>query len=424
MFVNGEWSTLDSIQQVSPDWKITILSQFATEKRNSFVNGPFGSDLLSSELIASGVPVVYIRDIKDGRYQRKSIVFVTQEKADSLGACKTSYGDTIFSKVGDPPCEAAVYTDKRDAIITQDVIRIKTSDILYSYFLSYLINSDIGRRQVKRIKITGTRERVSLTDFKKLQLPFPPPQEQQKIAKILSTWDKAIESVEALILAKQQRKKALMQQLLTGKKRFDGFDDEFIEYKLEQLCQFKKGKGLSKDKIINDGKYKCILYGELYTKYEDVVKTVVSKTNDIESIKSISGDILIPSSTTTTAIDLANAVALMESDVFLGGDINILRPDVKKVCSEFLAYLLTHIKKYEIASKAQGITIIHLYNSNLKEICVNLPLIKEQQKIASVLSAADKEIETHQKHLAALKQQKQGLMQQLLTGKKRVKVEA
>ncbi|MBT9100490.1 restriction endonuclease subunit S [Methylovulum psychrotolerans] len=260
------------------------------------------------------------------------------------------------------------------------------------------------------------------TQLREFPVLTPPIPEQQKIAQILSTWDKAIEKLEALIAAKQKRKKALMQRLLTGKVRFYEFDEEYTEYKLEHLCNFKRGKGLSKEMLHSDGNFKCILYGELYTKYSEFIDQVISRTDATDSIKSVCGDILMPSSTTTSGIDLANAVALLEDDVLLGGDINILRPDLTRVYSEFLAYLLTHIKKNQIASKAQGITIIHLYGSDLKKLCVNLPTIKEQQKIAGTLSTADREIKIHQKQLTALKQQKKALMQQLLTGKKRVMV--
>lgn len=292
-------------------------------------------------------------------------------------------------------------------------------------YLTYLFKTPRGKYLLGLASPGGAGRNKTLgqNEFSRLKITIPPIDEQQKIAQILSTWDKAIEKLESLITAKKKRKKALMQQLLTGKKRFLGFEGAWKEYKLDQICQFKKGKGLSKDKLSSDGKYKCVLYGELYTKYKEVISSVVSRTDDNDSVKSVFGDILIPSSTTTSGIDLANAVAILEKDVLLGGDINILRPNMKKVCSEFLAYLLTHIKKHQIASRAQGITIIHLYGSALKPLVVNLPEIKEQQKIASVLSAADKEIETHQKQLSALKQQKKGLMQQLLTGKKRVKID-
>lgn len=302
---------------------------------------------------------------------------------------------------------------------------LKVRDIGIPEYLSYFMKSSYMFYMYEKIASGSLLEkkRVHLSELKRTAIPVPVKVEQQKISKILSTWDKSINKLEGLISAKQKRKKALMQQLLTGKKRFSGFEGEWKEYKLDQLCQFKKGKGLSKEKLSANGKYKCILYGELYTKYGDVIGNVVSKTDENDSVKSLSGDILIPSSTTTSGIDLANAVALLEDNVLLGGDINILRPNLKMVCSEFLAYLLTHIKKHQIASRAQGITIIHLYGSDLKPLIVKLPNVNEQQKIASVLAVADTEIEINKKELAVLKEQKKGLMQQLLTGKLRVKLE-
>lgn len=120
---------------------------------------------------------------------------------------------------------------------------------------------------------------------------------------------------------------------------------------------------------------------------------------------------------------MANATAILENDVLLGGDINILRPKIL-MSSVFMAHVLTHTKKHEIASRAQGITIIHLYGSDLKGLKIRIPSeIKEQQKIAAVLTAADNEIDTLKQKLDHLKQEKKALMQQLLTGKRRVKVE-
>lgn len=223
-------------------------------------------------------------------------------------------------------------------------------------YLTYFFKTPKGKYLLELASPGGAGRNKTLgqNEFSLLKLTLPPINEQQKIAQILSTWDKAIDKLEALIATKQKRKKALMQQLLTGNNRGVNVDEAWNEYKLGELCEFKRGKGLSKDMLISDGKYKCILYGELYTKYNDVIGDVVSKTNEDNSIKSVYGDVLIPSSTTTSSIDLANAVALLEADVLLGGDINILRPNKTIVCSEFLAYILTHIKKHQIASKAQG----------------------------------------------------------------------
>ena len=265
-------------------------------------------------------------------------------------------------------------------------------------------------------------------DFYSIRFPLPPLAEQKKIAQILSTWDKAITTTERLLVNSQQQKKALMQKLLTGKKRLldeNGvrFSGEWECFTLNDLFTFKRGKGLSKSDISTTGKNRCVLYGELYTRYAEVIDNVYSRTDKNEAELSESGDILIPSSTTTSGIDLANATAILENGVLLGGDINILRPR-SKLSSQFMAHVLTHIKRYEIASLAQGITIIHLYGSDLKKLKVWIPRkLDEQIKISQVLSAIDKASLKLQIKFDILKQEKKSLMQQLLTGKRRVKVD-
>ncbi|HDG9808946.1 MAG: restriction endonuclease subunit S [Raoultella sp.] len=270
---------------------------------------------------------------------------------------------------------------------------------------------------------SATMVKINKVILEKTPLLLPNIKEQKKIVQVLSTWDKAIVTTEQILANSQQQKKALMQQLLTGKNRFQEYDNEWSNYFLNQLFDFKKGKGLSKATLASNGR-KCILYGELYTKYGEVITHVVSRTAENDGFTSKIGDILIPSSTTTTGIDLSNATAILEDQVLLGGDINVLRPK-KKINSVFMAYLLTHIKKKDIASRAQGITIIHLYGSDLKTIKVFIPeSITEQEKIVTTLLAFDNEIEILKQKLNNLKQEKKALMQQLLTGKRRVKVEA
>jgi type I restriction enzyme S subunit len=301
------------------------------------------------------------------------------------------------------------------------VWRCDNKKTLNSWFLYNWLQ--IMKPEFERQAVGSTIKTIGLSYFKKLKIAVPPYAEQKKIAQILSTWDKAITATEQLLANSQQQKKALMQQLLTGKKRFSGFSGDWEKVELEKLYFFKKGKGLSKSAISESGKKKCVLYGELYTKYGEVITDVFSRTDVDDGLASLAGDILIPSSTTTSGIDLANVTAVLEDGVFLGGDINVLRP--KKILDAiFMAHLLTHIKKHDIASRAQGITIIHLYGSDLKDLRVFVPRqTLEQQKVSSVLSAADREIVALQQKLNYFKQEKKALMQQLLTGKRRVKIE-
>jgi len=290
-----------------------------------------------------------------------------------------------------------------------------------SYVLYYLKSGAILKQQ--HALFTGNAQPFLDTNAIggfKIALPLLP--EQNKIAQILSTWDKAIETVEKLIANSQQKKKALMQQLLTGKKRFAGFDGEWKEVRLGELCKFMKGQGLSKEKLSDSGQYKCILYGELYTRYSEVISKVFNRTDHNEGVKSESGDVLIPASTTTSGIDLANATSLKESGILLSGDINILRTDKNLTNPDFLAYVLTHVKKYDLARRAQGITIIHLYGKDIKHIKIALPPLVEQDIIISAIASVEAEINCQEAQLNFLKDEKKALIQQLLTGKRRVKV--
>jgi type I restriction enzyme S subunit len=120
----------------------------------------------------------------------------------------------------------------------------------------------------------------------------------------------------------------------------------------------------------------------------------------------------MPSSTTTSAIDLAIASTVLEDGVLLGGDIIILRPKIS--CdSKFMAYFITHGIKNELAKNAQGITIIHMYFSKIKDVTLKMPCLEEQTKIADFLSAIDEKILNVKKQLELSKQYKQGLLQQM-----------
>lgn len=299
--------------------------------------------------------------------------------------------------------------------------RCDNSSKMNSWFLYNWLQ--VMKPEFERQAVGSTIKTIGLPYFKKLKISVPPYAEQNIIARILSIWDQSITINEKVLECNRLQKKALTQQLLTGKYRFSEFKKKWGNLLLNDLYLFKKGKDLSKDDLATEGK-KCILYGELYTKYDEVISVIHSKTKSDAGLKSKSGDVLIPASTTTSGIDLANATAIMEDDVLLGGDINVLRP-INELSAPFMAHLLTHIKKNDIASRAQGITIIHLYGKDLQTINVFIPTeIEEQNRIAAALATADLEIKRIQAKITCLKQEKKALMQQLLTGKRRVKVDA
>ena len=376
----------------------------------------------SPKFFDRGFPLITSKNLINGKIDFKNIQYIS--KKDHIEICKRSNvddGDILLAMIGTIGNPVLVKKDREFSIKNVALFKVgKNNNHLNNVYLyNYLSYSTY---ELNKKSAGGTQKFVGLSEFRKFQLPIPPLPEQEKIAGILSCWDDGIEKLSALIEKKKIQKKALMQQLLTGKHRLKGFSTPWHEVKLGDVFSIKKGQGLSKEELNPLGKNACILYGELYTTYNEVIYNIKSLTNVDSGITSQVGDILIPASTTTTGIDLANATALMVSGVLLGGDINILRCKIQS-SPIFFAYLLTHIYKYDIAKLAQGMTIVHLYGEFIKKIKVFIPSdLAEQKAIAEILSKADEEIELLNKKLEAFKQEKKALMQQLLTGKIRVKV--
>ena len=260
----------------------------------------------------------------------------------------------------------------------------------------------------------GGRGGLNLHIIKNIEILFPPKVEQERIAQVLGNMDDLISAKYELLDKKRAIEQAAAQQLLTPKPHWHTAT-------LGEIFTFLKGKGLSKEKLISNGKFKCILYGELYTTYNEVIDSIESSTNCEEGIKSKFDDLLIPASTTTSSIDLAKASVVLQCEILIGGDINILRKKRNDVSGKFMAYYLTSTKKIEIAQYAQGITIIHLYAKNLSDLEISYPSLLEQTKIAEILSDMDDEISALQDEIEKLKMIKQGAMDELLSGKIRLK---
>lgn len=209
--------------------------------------------------------------------------------------------------------------------------------------------------------------------------------------------------------------------MVAPKLRFKEFAGNWPSVPLKDFVSFRKGKGISKADIQEDGIFQCIRYGELYTTYGQVITTIKSRTNisPSESILSQNGDVIIPASG-ETQIDIATASCVAKENVILGGDLNILS---HQESGEWLAYYLSSAKKLEIAQLAQGNSVVHLYSSQLKELKVNKPTKEEQTKIATFLSAVDEKIAQLSQKLHLLDQYKQGMVQKLLNQKIRFKAD-
>ena len=194
--------------------------------------------------------------------------------------------------------------------------------------------------------------------------------------------------------------------------RFKGFLEKWKENKISDLATFSKGSGYSKSDLVDCGT-PILLYGQLYTNY----KTIISSVNNyvIEKEKSVfscGNEVVVPASGESSE-DIARASAIVTPNIIIGGDLNIIRP-MENIEPAFLALSLSHGKTHgQLKKLAQGKSVVHLQNSEIKKVVISYPSINEQIQISSFFKSLDDTISLHQQELEALKQTKQGFLQKM-----------
>jgi len=261
----------------------------------------------------------------------------------------------------------------------------------------------------------GRNKTLGQKEFESLKIALPSPPEQRKVATFLLAVDERIRLEERKLARLREYKKSTAEKIFRQEIRFrNDVGEDFPDWELRPLgdvATFSKGKGLSKSDLVSDGRTKCILYGELYTTYGQIIPDAVSRTNVAAEglVLSRKNDVIIPASG-ETPLDIATAACVLEPGIALGGDLNIIRTGVN---GAFLAYCLSMHKRPEIAAMAQGNSVVHLYAKQLRSLLIPLPADKEQEKIAAFLSALDARIAGAMSRIEELRTFKRGLLQQL-----------
>ena len=206
---------------------------------------------------------------------------------------------------------------------------------------------------------------------------------------------------------------------MVPKLRFKEFCGEWDEKTIGDIAEIYKGNVLSKSDLRDEG-HPCILYGELYTKYGEIIEKVYSKTNRADKNLFIGkiNDVLIPSSG-ETAIDISTASCLKCDNVYIGGDLNVIR--CNNVNGSFLSYTLNHKQRNSIAKFAQGVSVVHLYGNEYSGYKIKVPSLSEQTKIGDFLSTVDDKIQNQQDKITHLENIKKGFMQKIFSRKIRFK---
>ena len=400
----------DSAVGIIPqEWKVKRLGTIA----KCFSGGTPKSE--SEEMYGGTIPFIRSGEI----HSNKTALFLTDDGLRKSSAKMVDVGDLIFALYGANSGDCAI--SQINGAINQAILCIRSSSVINSFLQPYL---ELQKDRFIAKYLQGGQGNLSGEIVCSYTIPVPPMAEQRKIAEILGVWDEAIEKQSRLIEKLELRKRALMQRLLTGRTRLPGFTTPWQKVKLGEIGNFDKGAGVPKEKIVPEG-CKAITYGEIYTKYDYVIKDFASyiDSDTAQTSKQISTGAILFAGSGETLEDIGKCVAFIDNDkAYAGGDIIIFNPTIE-VDSLVLSYILN--SPVAIAQKrryGQGHSVVHIYQKDLARIEFELPSLPEQKAIAEVLTTADKEIATHRKKLDALRLQKRGLMQQLLTGKTRVKI--
>ena len=267
---------------------------------------------------------------------------------------------------------------------------------------------------------------LSKAIIQNIKLNLPPLPEQRKIATILGTWDKAISTTERLIDNSKQQKKALMQQLLTGKKRLlndsgNPFEGKWEVVTLEQTAKYRRG---SFPQPYGNPEWEDKVNGYPFVQVYDIDKNMKLKPSTKFRISdaAIGKSVFIPKETIIVSLQGSiGRVAITQYDAYVDRTVLLFQEFLSPMNKVFFAYVIQELFEIE-KTKAPGGTIKTITKDVLSNFKILIPSLKEQQKIAAVLTNADKEIQLVEQQLADLKQEKKALMQQLLTGKRRVNV--
>lgn len=424
---------------IPEDWEVKDLGSFLV-----FKNGLNKA----KEFFGYGTPIVNYMDVyKSGAIQPSNIagkVFVTADEIKNYSALK---GDVFFTRTSETVEEiglsSVLIDDIENAVFSGFVLRARQKkETLEHSFMKYCFRSKSTRDQIQGTASYTTRALTNGKLLSNVLVPIPPKPEQTAIANALTDTDNLIESLEKLIAKKEVIKTGSMQQLLTGKTRLpefatseDGSAKGFKQTELGKIPEdwtltSMKDLGTTYGGLSSKNKADFGTGNSYYVPFTNVMANVVVDLNQLDKVninemqnKVLLNDLLFNgSSETPEEVCLCSVVKSDLKNLYLNSFCFGFRPKGSDQYSPlFLAYWFrSEVGRKAVFNLAQGSTRYNISKSQFMKLNLFLPSIKEQTAIATILSDMDAEIDALQDRLEKTKAIKQGMMQQLLTGKVRL----
>jgi len=341
---------------------------------------------------------------------------VNLKKCSELGLISGKYefdeNAIVYSKIR--PNLNKVSRPMFKGVCSADMYPIWAKDSVYvEYLFHYMLGPSFYRIAVSMSMRTGM-PKINRSDLNTVSVLLPPLAEQNKIAQILSTWDKSITTTEKLLVNCKKQKKALIQQLLTGRKRLPGFKGKWNTYQLGSLLKERVETNRPDLQLLSITSERGVIFQDKS-----------GRKNVSNDDKSKYRRICIDDIGYNTMRMWQGRSCLSDKEGIVSPAYTILKP-TENVCPLYASYLFKLPELVHLFYRhSQGLVsdTWNLKYNYFKKIQWKFPDLAEQQAIANVLKTADGVIETLESKIAILKQEKKALMQQLLTGKVRVKLD-
>ncbi len=378
-----------------------------------------------------GVFLVTAKNIKKGYIDYKSSEEYVDENEyfNIMSRGTPMIGDVLVTT--EAPCGNIAQVDKIHIALAQRVIKYRAkNDSLDNTYLKYFMLSNTFQDILLRTESGGTVKGIKGSVLHELKIAFPDVIEQKNIAKALSDVDSMISSLEKLIAKKKAIKQGAMQELLTGKKRLPGFDGKWSMFVFCELFDFIPNNAFTRAQMSDNGNVKNIHYGDILTLFGLCIdgdnKSIpyVNQDVDLSSFSDRcylqSGDIIIADTAEDETVGKALEVDNVNSLILAGQHTLLCRPKIK-FADKFLGYYLNaECYHDQLLPFVVGTKVSSVSKSSVAQTKLFVPDFEEQNAIASILSDLDNEIDVLEQKLEKARQLKQGMMQQLLTGKIRL----
>ena len=406
---------------IPQEWEVMPLSK-AFHLQSGYA---FKSELFSAD---QGVPIVRISNLPiDNKYVDLSDCVYYPASENIKQQFIVHKKDLLIAMSGATTGKTAIYNYSYNAFLNQRVGVFKqTSDKVCYQYLQAIVESQLFTTRLQPLLIAGAQPNISPSDIENMIFPFPPLAEQRKIAEVLGVWDEAIEKQARLIEKLALRKRALMQRLLSAKLRLPGFSEPWKKVKLGDIGDTYNGlSGKNKDDF-EYGNAQFIPYINVFSNERidtNNLGCVQIKPNEQQNTVKYGDIFFTVSSETPDEVGMASVLLEHLDNTYLNSFCFGYRLNNFSTLNPFFAAYLfrtEHFRNY-MSVLAQGSTRFNISKKEVMKLKIDLPTIEEQTAIAEVLTAADREIELAKEKLDRLRRQKRGLMQQLLTGKKRIK---